>query len=177
MRADEEHRALSLRKQATSRKTFAVPLYDVGITKEMVNEFWSSQSFDLGIPDNLGNCVGCWLKDEGDLARIAHLPEFHLPRWSRREQLYPRFGGQDFVGYEKLAKEGPQRLKVEAAFRAGDPMPFNDVAQTGMDDRRYRLVVLQEKRRVRGETKSFSCNCEASMVGSDDEDRQTGFGW
>jgi hypothetical protein len=167
LRADENDRVKALLKTGTRRKTFALPLSDAGITKADVMEFWSMQSFDLGIPDNLGNCTGCYLKDQSDLARIANDPEFDLPWWVGMQEKYPRFGGQDFAGYARLAAEGEARRKIETALRNGDPIPM---PPPHIDAKRYRLVVIQERTRLRGERKAFSCSCEVSYLSEDEDD-------
>lgn len=169
LRADEEHRVRKLAKADTQAKTYLTPLFRAGITKDDVMEFWSQQAFDLEIADHQGNCTGCFMKDQSDLARVLQEPETDAAWWIDLESKYDRFGGQDFAGYARLAKEGPQRVKVEHALRNGDPLPYNDEAETGMDPRRYRLVVIQERNRLRGERKAFSCSCEASMVTDDDD--------
>ncbi|MAD89047.1 MAG: hypothetical protein CMK64_05040 [Pseudoalteromonas sp.] len=47
-----------------------------GFTKSNVNDFWSKQPFDLGIPDYLGNCVFCIKKAAAKLyAAAKHEPE------------------------------------------------------------------------------------------------------
>lgn len=38
-----------------------------------------------------------------------------------------------------------------------------------LDPRRFRLVVLQERRRLRGEDRGFSCACEATFGDESDE--------
>jgi|LGVE01.1.fsa_nt_gb 3'-phosphoadenosine 5'-phosphosulfate sulfotransferase (PAPS reductase)/FAD synthetase len=50
------------------------PLIDLKVTKEDVNNFWSEQAFDLGIPDRLGNCVFCWKKSDKKL--VANAKEY-----------------------------------------------------------------------------------------------------
>lgn len=40
-------------------------------TKEDVLNWWKTQSFDLNIPEHLGNCVTCWKKSKRKLQTIA----------------------------------------------------------------------------------------------------------
>lgn len=49
---------------------YRLPLHDMRITKKERNDFWASQSFDLGIEDRFSNCVGCFMKGETNLIRI-----------------------------------------------------------------------------------------------------------
>ena len=59
------------------------PLADAGVTKRDVSAFWARQSFDLRLPNikgttPLGNCDGCFLKSEQNLAALAReYPERH----------------------------------------------------------------------------------------------------
>jgi 3'-phosphoadenosine 5'-phosphosulfate sulfotransferase (PAPS reductase)/FAD synthetase len=63
------------------------PLNDAQVTKEDVLAFWGRQSFDLRLPSvdgktPLGNCDGCFLKSEANLANLARsYPERH--KWWR----------------------------------------------------------------------------------------------
>ena len=49
-----------------------MPLATMHITKEDVLDFWNQQSWDLGIPQDgsLSNCVYCFLKGAGSLAKV-----------------------------------------------------------------------------------------------------------
>lgn len=59
------------------------PLYDAGVSKEIVGAFWRGQPFDLQLPNVkgncwLGNCDGCFLKSERTQAVLARdFPERH----------------------------------------------------------------------------------------------------
>lgn len=41
------------------------------ITKEEIRHWWAGQSFDLEVPEHLGNCVTCWKKSNRKLMTIA----------------------------------------------------------------------------------------------------------
>ncbi len=49
----------------------ATPLADAGADMDRVDDFWRSQSYDLGIDRALGNCVYCFMKGEPALRRLA----------------------------------------------------------------------------------------------------------
>jgi len=164
LRADEPQRVHRLRDRSTGEQTFRMPLYDASITKADVMEFWRAQSFDLRIEERQGNCTGCFLKDQGDLARVLQEPETDAAWWIAMEDRYPRFGGDKFAGYRQLANEGPLREQIERDIRA-TRVPTNNGS---VSDRRFRLVVKQENLRMRGERAAFSCACESSFL-SDDE--------
>lgn len=163
LRADEPERVARLQKQPGA---FA-PLASAGITKNDVLAFWKMQSFDLGIREEQGNCTGCFLKDQSDLARVMTEPTSLLPFWEGLEVKYPMFGGRDFRGYKSLASEAPLRLQIEAALKAGTE-PVNDGS---MEPRRFKFVVIQERKRIQGLKPSFSCNCEgAETIAAMDDD-------
>lgn len=90
MRADEPGRLN--REQPKERWTAAFPLADAGVTKRDVAAFWRAQPFDLRLPNIngkcwLGNCDGCFLKSEANLAALARdYPDRHL-WWEQMETL------------------------------------------------------------------------------------------
>ena len=166
LRADEKDRVRALKRADQRNVVFRTPLDDAGIDKAQVMEFWAAQPFDLGIRENQGNCTGCFLKDQGDLARVLMEPETDRAFWFYLEDTYPDFGGRRFPGYRQLATEGPVRLGIEAALRAGRE-PANAGTQTAA---RFRLLVLQERKRLKEPAPGFSCACEASFDQSEDPD-------
>jgi 3'-phosphoadenosine 5'-phosphosulfate sulfotransferase (PAPS reductase)/FAD synthetase len=80
IRADEAHRA---KPSSEARTTAWFPLCKDGITKTDVARFWARQPFDLRLANiqgrtPLGNCDGCFLKSEANLAMLARdHPERH----------------------------------------------------------------------------------------------------
>ena len=82
IRADEPRRLAKIGNQDYGKheEKFA-PLGVVGVTKEMVGEFWRSQSFDLELPNMNGvtmhgNCDLCYLKGASQIqSLIAEKPE------------------------------------------------------------------------------------------------------
>jgi hypothetical protein len=166
LRADEPARVSSLKATATQDRAFRTPLADVGITEKDVRAFWAAQSFDLELEPYQGNCTGCFLKDQSDLARVLGEEDTDADWWIDLQDEFPGFGGQKMVPYAQLRAEREQRLAIEAALRDRTP-PVNDGS---MDPHRFRLVVLQEKRRLAGELPSFSCTCEQTVLFADEED-------
>lgn len=56
------------------------PLNDMGITKEMVNQYWLTKPYTLDQPHILGNCDACFLKGVNALIRIfAYDPSIAEP--------------------------------------------------------------------------------------------------
>lgn len=159
LRADEPGRVSDLKVQETAKQTFRCPLFDLGISKVDVLRFWSQQTFDLDLPAYRGNCDGCWLKKQADLARIMHEipdPEF----WFEMEEMYPKFGGVGFGGYRRLAAEYDVRLKIENRLRAGQDTA--DLEAQFPKRRRYLSVLKQEQYRLDNPEEGVSCSCEAS---------------
>lgn len=64
-------------------------------TKEQVKDWWRNQSFDLDLPEHLGNCKTCWKKSLRKLKTIAkhHPEEFEF--FKRMEAEYPTAGHGD----------------------------------------------------------------------------------
>lgn len=70
-RYDEPNR----KRKDYSKKVFnKFPLFDLKITKEQINDFWSKKNYNLEIPHILGNCTLCFNK--GQNAIIAILRNF-----------------------------------------------------------------------------------------------------
>jgi len=86
IRADEQRRAAKIADKSR------LPLWADGVTKETVGQFWKSQPFDLGLPNNNGvtmhgNCDLCFLKPAAQvLALIAEKPE-RAVWWAKMEAL------------------------------------------------------------------------------------------
>jgi hypothetical protein len=160
LRADEPDRVARIRVGHPKRVGRYAPLSDAGITTADVAEFWDAQTFRLGLDPILGNCTGCFLKDQADLSRAMRRPESDVMWWHRQQSAWPGWGGKNFVGYRQLASEYRQRIHIEAALASGQT-PENDGS---MSDDRFRLVVIQERKRLAHQTTPFACGCEGSTT-------------
>jgi 3'-phosphoadenosine 5'-phosphosulfate sulfotransferase (PAPS reductase)/FAD synthetase len=84
IRADEPKRVVKL------RKSLHAPLAITGVTQAQVQDFWKSQSFDLGLlflnkVTTLGNCDLCFMKGGNQiLSIIQHQPE-RAVWWAKQE--------------------------------------------------------------------------------------------
>lgn len=68
------------------------PLYEQGIDKAQVNEYWSKKPYTLEIPPILGNCTLCFLKGKNAIINILRsYPEF-AKEWIEDEELSAKFG-------------------------------------------------------------------------------------
>jgi hypothetical protein len=157
-----------LKERETAARSYCTPLADAEITKAAVNSFWKRQPFDLEIEhDRQGNCRACFLKDHADVSRVLGEEETDAQDWIDLANEFPGFGGKNFPGYGQLLKERPVRLAIEAALREGrDPLT---VDRGPLTPRRFKLVVVNEKRYAAGEREAFSCACESSIALADDD--------
>lgn len=89
-RADEPQRVKKA-KQRWKQVITRYPLYEDGITKQDVNEFFKHKEYNLEIPSILGNCTLCFMK--GKIAIMAILRE------------YPELADQWIDDEEKSAKK------------------------------------------------------------------------
>lgn len=124
IRADEQRRLAKIGNQDYGKHEEKVaPLGRVGITKEMVGEFWRSQPFDLGLPNMggvtmHGNCDLCYLKGASQIqSLIAEKPE-RAVWWAKMEALAlasapdgARFR-KDRPGYAEMAKYAEQQVDM-----------------------------------------------------------------
>jgi hypothetical protein len=82
------------------------PLVNLGISKQMINNYWSKMPFRLNLAGYEGNCKTCWKKSDRKLVTIARLfPE----RFEFFKQMEKEF--EDFIPETRLLKlSGKQRF-------------------------------------------------------------------
>lgn len=106
-RKDEERR-VNNRKFKFKNVIDKFPLYELGIDKQMINDYWNKKEYTLEIPSILGNCDLCFMK--GKNAIIAILREYPElgDKWIADEeeaQKNGKFGGHTYftdVTYKQL---------------------------------------------------------------------------
>jgi len=88
IRSDERRRQVPVEK----RGNIVYPLIDRWpTTNNMVNEWWSNQTFNLEIEPYQGNCIWCWKKSMTKHMALMQTPEvFNFPL--RMEAKYPTAG-------------------------------------------------------------------------------------
>lgn len=166
LRADEPERVAGVRRRNAERGTDERALLaDLGIVKGDkpgqhfgVLQFWEDMPYDLGIPEHLGNCIECFLKDEGDLALALDDSEA-LPEWafSIEDQFGPmRRGGA--TSYRQVHAEAPFRRRIRTALEDG----LEPEREDGLPLKRHELLVKQERRRMKAGSAGFSCSCDAA---------------
>lgn len=113
IRADERTR-LNMRR-AEKEKWIYPLVFDWPTTRQMVNDFWSRQPFQLGIPDYLGNCDLCWKKSQKKrLKIIEQFPE--KADWWEREELKDEYvfdrDGYTIKELRKMANEQAKQISL-----------------------------------------------------------------
>ena len=101
--ADEPHRVAKITDR--HREYVVTPLAKSGVTLDMVNNFWNTQSFDLGLPktgNTYGNCVGCFLKSRTTLNQVAMEHPEYLDWWVQQETKMQAKFRKDFPLYSEI---------------------------------------------------------------------------
>lgn len=88
MRADEPSR---IKPKTKDRWVNRYPMYEAGLTKRDVMDFWKKMPFDLQLvaPKGnapLGNCDGCFLKSEATIAMLAREYPERFAWWEKMEE-------------------------------------------------------------------------------------------
>lgn len=94
------------------------PMAAASITKQDVSAFWQAQPFDLQLPNVngkcwLGNCDGCFLKSEANIAALARdYPDRHQ-WWQDMERLASRLTSGAGASFSKRYTRAEMRRMVE----------------------------------------------------------------
>jgi hypothetical protein len=165
LRADEPDRVAKMRERNDKLDTDEIaPLADAGITKPDVMKFWSTKPFDLDLPEHLGNCEDCFMKDEADLATAMMDPgrTTSAEDWIWVEENYgPMRRGRP--SYAQVLAEAPDRMEIRAALAEGRAYTVS------LDKRRVKLIVKQEINHAQNGPTPFSCECDAIKADDFDE--------
>jgi 3'-phosphoadenosine 5'-phosphosulfate sulfotransferase (PAPS reductase)/FAD synthetase len=93
-RADEKNRVLKYQSVNYIHPKF--PLFDEGVTKEMVNQYWLTKPYNLEIPHILGNCTLCFLKGKNAIISIMRAEPELAKEWIEDEEIsLDIYGKQD----------------------------------------------------------------------------------
>jgi hypothetical protein len=108
----------------------------------------------------MGNCTGCFLKDEKDLATALLQEETDAPWWIGIEHDYaPMRRGRS--SYAQVLEEAPSRMVLRAELAEGRELDVEAAAaRLGLDKRRVKLIIAQE----RVPAQPFSCECDAAKA-------------
>lgn len=174
LRADEPSRIARMRERneirgsssGASRRRWLIdeeaPLDVAGIVKADVLQWWRGREYDLDLPEYLGNCTGCFMKDERDLADALLDPVTDAAWWIKIEEDFAPMRRGRSSSYADVFREAPARMKIRESIREGKELP--DVA---LPRRRLLAIVNQEQSAAR---EAFSCACEGAYALADDED-------
>ena len=113
-RADEPTR---LRASPDKRVVRWFPLADAGVSVRDVWDFWETQPFDLALPKGGGNCTGCFLKSEAQLAALARDEPDQHDWWERMEALASSLASS---GVARFRSEYSRQTLREMVERQGD---------------------------------------------------------
>jgi 3'-phosphoadenosine 5'-phosphosulfate sulfotransferase (PAPS reductase)/FAD synthetase len=85
-RSDEQLRVIRYKEKWQQVRT-RFPLYEDGISKAIILDYWKQKSYNLEIPSILGNCTLCFMKGKNAIVSIlARYPELAEP-WINDEKL------------------------------------------------------------------------------------------
>ena len=133
LRADEPRRVARLRASSSAKpgESPTAPLATAGATLRDVTEFWSRQTFDLGLRPDEGNCDLCFLKGQGKLIGILRDHPELADWWIEKER--------KFVGKTRLFEAGRFRKNAPSYARtlemAAEPTLFDGPDAYGEDCR------------------------------------------
>jgi len=86
LRADEPIRVEKKRVRSRERWDHAMPLFDAGVRKPQILDFWRDQPFDLGLAGPWeGNCDGCFLKSRASIMRMCRDHPTRMQWWPGME--------------------------------------------------------------------------------------------
>jgi 3'-phosphoadenosine 5'-phosphosulfate sulfotransferase (PAPS reductase)/FAD synthetase len=117
LRADEPNRLH--RPRPKDRWTVWTPLAAAGVGKHHVTDFWSRQPFDLRLPNVkgkcwLGNCDGCFLKSEANIAAFTRDYPKRAAWWEMAEEEVSRLtSSRSDAFFSKRYRRAEMRQYVE----------------------------------------------------------------
>ena len=110
IRADEMRRASKIERSRT-------PLVAAGVTKRTISEFWNSQPFDLGLPNNNGvtmhgNCDLCFLKPVHQVVSLIREKPERANWWIAMEQ-HAQSSNKTYGDGAKFRKDRPSYAELK----------------------------------------------------------------
>lgn len=105
------------------------------VDKQMVNDWWKMQHFNLNIDRDFGNCDGCWKKDMKRLVRIGEKKPETFDWWQ---------GMTDKYGHIKNRK-AQHKMKPPFNFYRGNMSPKDILVLSAFSKRQLKMVFEEEK--------------------------------
>lgn len=117
LRRDEGKRVLKqLARNGTDLLwTVRCPLYDAGVTRDDVMDFWSRQDFDLALQPWEGNCDLCFMKGERILTRLIYDDPSRADWWIAQEaRIGHQFkkGRRSYVEMAEYVRQSPHLPRI-----------------------------------------------------------------
>jgi len=112
------------------------PLGDIGVTKPQILDFFRRQSFDLRIPEYLGNCTWCWKKTlRKHMTLIEECPDIYEAPRLLEKQFRNFYRGDNLYENQTLFRKGYSvedlfKLHAEGNFELWVDEYFNDCAES-----------------------------------------------
>lgn len=95
-------------KRITKHESLIYPLFDFGITKSMVNEFWNHEQvsrYTLNIEEFEGNCDLCFKKSWSKLKLMARKNPASVLWWDDLQEVYSKLNGDNIYRDQKSARD------------------------------------------------------------------------
>jgi 3'-phosphoadenosine 5'-phosphosulfate sulfotransferase (PAPS reductase)/FAD synthetase len=115
------HRMMSANEKKLNRWQTSCPMYESRVIKEQVNEFWSKQSFDLGMHSDFGNCDLCFLKHESKIMRALTENPTAADWWVEQEFHTGQVFRRDRPNYRQL-KWYAEQMGSQESFEFGEDL-------------------------------------------------------
>lgn len=117
-RADEPLR-VKRRKKMWKTVTDVFPLFEKGITKEIINNYWENKPYTLEIPSILGNCTLCFMKGKNAIMNIlASYPDL-AEEWINDEERM-KSNGFKYQYFEDISMRQMRDIAVNNLFKNTD---------------------------------------------------------
>jgi len=113
------------------------PLISTYTNKKNVIDWWNQQSFNLKVPEGLGNCDGCWKKSAKTLTAIAKKTPKVFDWWQDMTDKYGNFVPE---GRKKL-----KEMKPPFNFYRGNNSPKDIFKLAKLEDSQLELFAMNEK--------------------------------
>ena len=116
-RSDEELR-VKRRVQPFKMVIDKFPLYDDGIDKQMINEYWKHKPYTLEIPHILGNCTLCFMKGKNAIISILSLYPELADEWiedEKESKKNGKYGGRTY--FENITIEQLRNIAQNNLFK------------------------------------------------------------
>lgn len=115
-RSDEKHRSEKYKNRWKKVRT-EFPLIQDQVTKNDVNEYWSKKTYNLDIPEILGNCDLCFLKGVNAIIAILTTEPHRADKWIEEEESsknkYTFHKGITMRELKKIAIESRKKFDIK----------------------------------------------------------------